>query len=74
MKTGEDREAKNMIHHFIEVMKDKYIPITCEAVIMHAEKDPDLKKKPEDLTRVKLELIEMYKAGEIKRAQPIKKV
>ena len=68
MKTGEDREAKNMIDHFIEVLKDKHVTINCEEVIKEAEKDEDLKKKPETLTRIKVELLRMYKAGEILKA------
>ena len=46
MKNGEDREAKNMIDHFIEILKDKHITINCEEVIKEAEKDEDLKRSP----------------------------
>ncbi len=73
MRTKSYPEARNMIDHYLEVLKDEFKPLNCESVLKKAEADGDL--KPEDLTKIKLELIEMHKAGEIlKRAQPFKKV
>jgi len=71
MKTAEDREARNTIDHYIEVMKDQHLVITCEAVIVYIKSDPDFDENSEDMTRVKFELMRMHKAGEIKRAKEI---
>jgi hypothetical protein len=71
MRTKSYPEARVMIDHYLEVLKDKFKPLNCESVLKKAEADTDLES--EDLTKIKLELIEMHKAGEIKRAQPFKK-
>ncbi len=71
MRTKSYPEARVMIDHYLEVLKDEFKPLNCESVLKKAEADTDLES--EDLTKIKLELIEMHKAGEIKRAQPFLK-
>ncbi len=67
MKLKEDPEARNTIDHYIEVMKEQHLVITCKAVILYIESDPDFDENCEDMTRVKLELVRMHKSGEIER-------
>jgi hypothetical protein len=71
MKLKEDPEARNTIDHYIEVMKEQHLVVTCEAVILYIKSDPDFDENSEDMTRVKFELMRMFKAGEIKRAKEI---
>lgn len=63
---GEDIEAKNIIEHYTELLEDQYQPITDGSIIRMAESDPDIANK--DLIRVKIQLVEMVKSGEIKPA------
>lgn len=67
LKTGEDREARNTIDHYIEVMKDQHLVITSDTVILYIESDPDFKKNSDDMIRIKAEMARMQKAGEIKK-------
>ncbi len=61
---GEDLEAKNIIKHYTELLEDQYQLITDGSIIRMAESDPDIASK--DLMRVKIQLVEMVKSGEIK--------
>ena len=57
---------KNIIEHYTELLEDQYQPITDGSIIRMAESDPDIANK--DLIRVKIQLVEMVKSGEIKPA------
>lgn len=64
MKAKDDPEAISTIENYIEILTSQYKEPTCEAIIKMASTDPDL--KPKDLTRVKVQLVELHKQGKIK--------
>ena len=63
LAASEDKEARNTIDNYIEILKSQYQKVTCESIIEMASSDPDL--KPADLTRIKVQLVEDVRAGKL---------
>ncbi len=69
MKTKDDPQALNTIEHYKTLLKDQHQPVTCEKILGMATSDPDL--EPMDLSRIKAQLVELVRLGELKSVKEV---